>query len=195
MGFSGVLAALLAAYNVMPVGGNNALTLPAARHLVRLDPGGRPATWLLAAEQDGAGGHMLGFWRSDDEAQSWYWYAPIQEDRSERDTPDLIQVGMDVAMVYSYEGPSVGGSPLHKVWFRWWRWNGNADWVPQSPVRVFDSTDWSTAYLRGEIARDSQGRLWIWAQRLNPDGSFTMVMSVRTDAGASRGQQPSLDTL
>jgi hypothetical protein len=84
---------------------------------------------------------MLGFWRSDDEAQSWYWYAPIQHDRNERDTPDLIQVGMDVGVVYSYEGPSVSGSPLHKVWFQWWRWNGNADWVPQTPVRVFDSTD------------------------------------------------------
>src|SRR6185295_9095513 len=40
----------------------------------------------------------------------------------------------------------------------------------------------------------SQGRLWVWAQRLNSDGTFTMVMSVSTDGGASFQAQPSLDT-
>src|SRR5438046_899104 len=105
MGIPGALAALFVAapVNVMTAWGN-ALTLPAGRHLVRLDPqNGKPATWLLAAQQDGEDGHYLTFWRSDDEAQSWFRYAPIQDTCCERDTPDLIAVGMDVAMVYSYE--------------------------------------------------------------------------------------------
>src|SRR5437868_2359917 len=86
MGITSLLAVLLAAADVLPVSDGNALTLPAARHLVRLDPqqAGRPATWLLAVQQDGSGGHGLGFWRSDDEAQSWSYYAPIQDDTSER---------------------------------------------------------------------------------------------------------------
>src|SRR5204863_4847527 len=74
-----------------------------------------------------------------------------------------------------------------------WRWNGAADWAPQAPVKVFDAADNSTAYARAELARDSLGRLWVWAQRLNSDGSFTMVMSVSTDGGASFQQQPPLD--
>jgi len=81
MGIAGALAALIVAgpVNVMDAWGN-ALTLPSARHLVRLDPqNGKPAAWLLAVQQDGSGGHWLGFWRSDDEAQSWFWYALIQD--------------------------------------------------------------------------------------------------------------------
>ncbi|MGZ6141709.1 MAG: hypothetical protein ACXWLM_00130, partial [Myxococcales bacterium] len=197
MVFASALAALIvsAAVNVIPAGGGNALTLPAARHLVRLDPGdGTRATWLLAVQQDGAGGHWLGFWRSDDEAQSWSWYAPIQDNCCERDTPDMVAVGMDVAMVYSYEGPDITGSTAHDVFFQWWRWDGNSDWIPQAPVRIFDSTSGTTAYLRGEIARDSLGRLWIWAQRLNSDGTFTGVISVSTDDGATFQAQPALDS-
>src|SRR5438270_2180214 len=143
-----MLAIVLAA-NVIAAGGGNALTLPAARHLVRLDPqNGRPATWLLAVQQDGANGHWLGFWRSDDDAQSWSWYAPIQDTSVDRDTPDVIAVGMDVALVYSYEGPDITGSTAHDVWFQWWRWNGNLDWAPQRAVRGVDSTAGSTGYLR-----------------------------------------------
>src|SRR5207302_4594446 len=195
MGISSALAALIVAANVIDAGGGNALTLPAARHMVRLDPqNGRPATWLLAVQQDGADGHWLGFWRSDDEAQNWSWYAPIQDTSADRDTDDTLAVGMDVALVYSYEGPDITGSTAHDVWFQWWRWNGNADWVPQAAVRVFDSTSGSTAYLRAEIARDSLGRIWIWAQRLNSDGTFTMVMSVSTDGGVTFQAQPSLDS-
>ena len=190
-----MLAIVLAVLNVMGAGGGNALTLPAARHLVRLDPqNGKPATWLLAAQQDGADGHWLSFWRSDDEAQSWTWYAPIQDTPIDRDTPDLIAVGMDVAMVYSYEGPDITGSTAHDVYFQWWRWDGNSNWIPQSAVRVFDSSSSSTAYLRGEIARDSVGRIWIWAQRLNSDGTFTMVMTVSSDGGATFQTQPSMDS-
>ena len=68
MGIAGALAALIVAgpVNVMDAWGN-ALTLPSARHLVRLDPqNGKPAAWLLAVQQDGSGGHWLGFWRSDE---------------------------------------------------------------------------------------------------------------------------------
>jgi hypothetical protein len=153
----GLVAALLvgAPQNVISAGGGNALTLPAARHVVRLDPqNGKPATWLLAVQQDGADGHWLSMYRSTDEAQTWSWYAPIQDACCERDTPDLVQVGMDVALAFSYEGPDIGGSTAHDVYFQWWRWNESADWVPQTPVKVFDSTSSATAYLRAELAVD-----------------------------------------
>jgi len=188
------VAALLAVTSVAGIGVGNALTLPAARHVVRLDPqDGNPATWLLALQQDGAGGHWLGWWRSTDEAQTWSWYAPIQDTSLDRDTGDAVAVGMDVALVYSYEGPTIAGSTAHDVYFQWWRWNGHADWIPQTAVKVFDSTSSTTAYLRAELARDSLGRLWIFAQRLNSDGTFNMVMAVSTDGGVTFAEQPSLD--
>src|SRR6185312_779864 len=81
-------------------------------------------------------------------------------------------------------------STAHDVYFQWWRWNGNTEWIPQTPVKVFDSTSSSTAYLRGEIAVDSQSRIWIWAQRLNSDSSFTGVMSVSSDGGATFATRP-----
>ena len=69
------------------------MTLPAARHMVRLDPqDGRAATWLLAVQQDGANGHWLSMYRSVDETSTWSWYAPVQDACCERDTPDLIAV-------------------------------------------------------------------------------------------------------
>src|SRR6266446_4355733 len=192
--FFAVPVLVAAAQSVLPVSSGNALTLPAARHVLRLDPGdGRPATWLLAVQQGGANGHWLSLYRSTDEARSWSWYAPIRG-CCHRDTPDLIGLGMDVAMVYSYEGPQVSGSTEHDVYFQRWRWKGSAEWGADTPVAVFDSTSNATAYLRAELARDSQGRLWVWAQRLNADGSFTMVISVSTDGGATFQPQPSLDT-
>ena len=192
--FFAVAVLVAAAQNVLPVSGGNALTLPAARHMLRLDPGdGRPATWLLAVQQGGANGHWLSLYRSTDEARSWSWYAPILG-CCQRDTPDLTALGMDVAMVYSYEGPQVSGSTEHDVHFQRWRWKGSAEWGADPPVAVFDSTSNATAYLRAELARDSQGRLWVWAQRLNADGSFTMVVSVSTDGGVTFQPQPSLDT-
>src|ERR1700674_5328321 len=118
MGTAFALAALLVAgsIDVMPAGAGNALTLPAQRHLVRLDPkNGKPATLLLAAQQEGAGGHWLSFWRSDDEGQSFFWYAPVQDDCCESHRSDLIAVGMDVALTYSYEGPAISGSVDHDV--------------------------------------------------------------------------------
>src|SRR4051812_46588387 len=105
---------------VGPIQNGNALTLPAARHLVRMQQGGgRPASWMLAIQQDGASGHGLVFLRSTDDAKSWSYYAPIQNDWSERDTPDLVPVGGDIALVYSYEAPTLGGSLRHDVYFQW----------------------------------------------------------------------------
>src|SRR6266478_995870 len=97
-----ILTALLVAapQSIINVGGGNALTLPAARHVVRLDPG---------------------------DGRRWTWYAPIQDACCERDTPDLVQVGMDVAMVFSFEGPQISGSTERDVYFQWWRWDGGSE--------------------------------------------------------------------
>src|SRR5579859_4251648 len=118
MGSLVVAAALVLAapIHVTDIGVGNALTLPAARHVVRIDPGnGSPATWLLALQQDGAAGHWLSFWRSDDEARTWRWYAPIQDKSTDRDVADLVAVGSDVAMIYGYEGPDIFGSTAHDI--------------------------------------------------------------------------------
>ena len=52
-----------------------------------------------------------------------------------------------------------------------------------------------TAYYRGLIAVDSEGRIWIQAFRLNSDGTHTAVVTVSTNGGGSFAQQPSLATL
>src|SRR4051812_27959670 len=96
---------------VAPIGVGNALTLPSARHLVRIDPqDGHPPATMLALQQDGAQGHGLSFFRSDDEQKTWRFYAAIQPDPSERDVADLVAVGNDIAMVYGWEGPTLSGS-------------------------------------------------------------------------------------
>ena len=58
----GVVALLAASpLTLASVQDGNALTLPAARHVMRLDPqNGKPATWLLALQQDGVSGRWLG---------------------------------------------------------------------------------------------------------------------------------------
>ncbi|HYZ89269.1 MAG TPA: hypothetical protein VE620_08235, partial [Myxococcales bacterium] len=191
-----VVLGVLLAGTVAPINAGNALTLPAARHLVRMETGqGRPPAWLLAIQQDGANGHGLGFVRSDDDGSTWRYYAPIQNDRTERDTPDLVPVGNDIALVYSYEGPTLSASDRHDVYFQWWRWDGAADWRPSTPLRVFDSTSSTTAYYRALLAVDSEGRIWIQAFRLNTDGTHTAVITVSTDGGRTFTQQPSLATL
>ncbi|HYV66180.1 MAG TPA: hypothetical protein VE964_08045, partial [Myxococcales bacterium] len=190
------VVAVLLAGTVAPIRNGNALTLPAARHLVRMDTGGgRPPAWLLAIQQDGASGHGLWFLRSDDGGATWSSYAPIQGDWTERDTPDLIAVGHDIALVYSFEGPTLGGSARHDVFFQWWRWDGRDDWAPAHPVKVFDSGSGSTAYYRALLALDSAGRIWVQAFRLNADGTHTAAISVSSDGGATFAQQPSLATL
>src|SRR5438132_8438950 len=125
----GVVALLAAGpTTVTSIKDGNALTLPAARHLLRLDPqNGRPAIWLLALQQDGASGRWLGWWRSDDEARNWTWYAPIQNTSVDRDTVDTVAVGMDIALVYSFDGPTLSGSTAHGVWFPCVRCIGHVD--------------------------------------------------------------------
>ena len=177
---------------VAPIHDGNALTLPAARHLVRLAPNGTPR-WLLAVQQDGSDGNGLVFLRSDDDAQGFHYYQSIQDDWSERDTADIIVVGNDLALVYSYEGPVLDGSDRHDVYFQWWRHSGD-DWLAQPPVRIFDSTSNDSAYYRAELARDSRGRLWVQAFRLESDGSATARIAVSTDGGTTFQIQPDLGT-
>src|SRR4051812_6660683 len=103
---STLVAAVVSATVIAPVGAGNSLTLPSQRHVVRLSTPAGPL-WLLALQQDDADGHGLGFYRSDDDGRTFTYAAPIQDDASERDTADLAVVGSDVAMVYSYEGPDL----------------------------------------------------------------------------------------
>ncbi|MFL5346805.1 MAG: hypothetical protein ACJ8AT_18645 [Hyalangium sp.] len=191
-----LLAAVLAsATPLMPVGGGNALTLPAQRHIVQINMGGgRAPVWLLAPQQTGSDGRGLSLYRSDDGARSFRFLAPIQPDASHNDRAELLVVGRDVALVYSYESSTLGPSHRHDVWFQWWRYQPSQDtWRPEPAVRVFDAPDDHVAYSRALLARDSVGRLWIQAFRLDPDGRSTAVVSVSTNGGASFQRQPDLD--
>jgi photosystem II stability/assembly factor-like uncharacterized protein len=183
---------LLAAQPLAPIGDSQALTLPAQRHVVRLAPPDGGAVWLGALQQKGAQGRGLGLFRSHDEGQTWSYVGPLQNDWTHRDTADLLTVGLDVALVYSYEGSSFTGSSQHDVSFQWWRYQAaTRSWSPTPAVRVFDSPSSTTGYTRAELARDSQGRLWVHAFRLEPDGSNTAVLAVSTDGGRTfQPQQP-----
>lgn len=189
-----LLAAVLASTApVMPVKVGNALTLPAQRHAVRIETGaGRSATWLLAIQQEGVEGRGLSFYRSDDEGRTFQFSAPIQPDASHADRADLIAVGKDVALVYSWESPSLKASSRHDVYFQWWRYRSSShDWAPEPAVRIFNADD-STAYTRALLARDSKGRLWVQAFRLESDGGSTAVLSVSSDGGSSFDRQANL---
>src|SRR5438552_13644677 len=120
MGAAAALVGLLlqAGSVLFPITDGNALTLPSQRHLVRIDPGdGRAPVQLTAIQQGGVDSHGLCFWRSDDEGVSWSYYAPIQPDASHTDRVDLVPVGRDIALVWSYEtfASSLSGSSLHDV--------------------------------------------------------------------------------
>lgn len=191
-----VVGAAMGAVPVAPIGGGNALTLPAQRHLVRVPHPDGTASLLLALQQDRAGGHGLGFHRSDDEGQSWYWAAAIQDDSTHRDTADVIQLGQDLALVYSYEGPTLAGNLRHDVYFQRWRYlPASKAFAPDPPVLVFDSTSSSTGYYRAEIATDSLGRLWVQAFLLRADGWHDAAIAVSQDDGQSFSAQPDLVTL
>src|SRR4051794_35087303 len=118
------LLTALSSSALLPIGGGNALTLPAQRHLVRIG-----STLLLSLQQDGADGQMLGMFRSTDDGGSFQRLGAIQDSGAHRDTTDMIVVGQDVALVYSYEGPVLSGSTLHDVYFQWWRAR-NGTWTP-----------------------------------------------------------------
>ncbi|RKH44449.1 exo-alpha-sialidase [Corallococcus sp. AB050B] len=178
---------------MVPAGGGNALTLPAHRHSVRIETGnGHSPTWLLAIQQQEAEGQGLNLFRSEDGFQSFSKLAEIQPDASHHDRAELVAVGRDVAMVYAYEAPSLAASSRHDVYFQWWRYDEAQDtWTPEPAVRVFNA-DSATAYSRALLARDSKGRLWVQAFRLEPDGGATAVIAVSTDGGASFQRQPDL---
>lgn len=114
-----LLAAVLASGTpLVPVSGGNALTLPAQRHAVRINVGeGRAPVWLLAVQQGGVERRGLSLYRSDDGARGFRFLAPIQPEASHRDRAELLVVGRDVALVYSYESPELRGSRAHDVWF------------------------------------------------------------------------------
>jgi hypothetical protein len=189
-----LLATVLASTTpVMPVKVGNALTLPAQRHAVRIDTGaGHAPTWLLAIQQEGVEGRGLSLYRSDDEGRTFRYAAAIQPDASHADRADLLVVGRDVALVYSWESPHLSASSRHDVYFQWWRYRASShDWAPEPAVRIFNADD-STAYTRALLARDSQGRLWVQSFRLEKDGGSTAVLSVSTDGGTSFQRQSDL---
>lgn len=169
---------------VAPVGVGNALTLPAQRHLLRMEASAdRPARWWLALQQDGAEGRGLSLFTRVDEAQGFRFEQPIQPDISHRDTADVEAVGRDLALVYGFEGPKLTGSRRHDVFFQWWREKGPERWKPSAPVKVFDSTSDASAYSRPELAIDSRGRIWVQAFRLERDGGSSLMVSVSEDGG------------
>ncbi|WP_227027591.1 WD40/YVTN/BNR-like repeat-containing protein [Corallococcus soli] len=178
---------------LVPAGGGNALTLPAHRHAVRIETGnGRAPTWLLAVQQQGAGGEGLNLLRSEDGFQGFQKLAAVQPDATHHDRAELVAVGRDVALVYAFEAPSLSASSRHDVWFQWWRYQEGAHtWTPEPAVRVFNADD-TTAYSRALLARDSRGRLWVQAFRRESDGGSTAVVAVSTDGGASFQRQPDL---
>jgi hypothetical protein len=98
-----LVATLLAAGTpLLPVSVGNALTLPAQRHVVRIEVGGgRAPVWLLAVHQGSVERRGLSRYRSEDGARSFQFLAPIQPDASHHDRAELLAVGRDVALVYS----------------------------------------------------------------------------------------------
>ena len=159
-------AQLLTQSKIAPVGGGNALSTPAARHIVRTDSG----TYLLALQRDNVGTAPqtgLGLYRSVDDGQSWSFYASINSSAVERQTADLLKLGSDVAMVESFDAPSILPDtrldPGRKVYFQRWRANGASDFVPDARVAVFTPLFAGVAYHRGELAVDSAGRIWVQA--------------------------------
>ena len=153
---------VLSSTTIASVGAANALSTPAARHLVRMDSG----TYLIAVQRDGASSGGLDLFRSDDDAQTWSFYASINPRPSERQTADALKVGDDLAVVASFDASSILPDPLldpgRKVYFQWWRSDRAGNWLPEQPVTVFDPEP-GAAYHRGELAIDALGRIWIQA--------------------------------
>ncbi|HET9449252.1 MAG TPA: hypothetical protein VFO83_00125 [Aggregicoccus sp.] len=192
MGLGLLVGVMMAASpNVAPVAGGNALTLPAQRHVVRLE--GR---YVLALQQGGQQGRTLGLYTSGDGRRWSHLGALPGTTRSDR--ADLLGVGKDLALVYSVETPDsagIGGSTSHDVYFQWWRYSASrGTWSPERPLRVFDSTSSRTAYYRAELARDSKGRLWVQAFKRESNGKATVAISVSVDGGSTFREQPALHT-
>jgi hypothetical protein len=159
----GASAQVISQTTVTSVGGANALSTPAARHLVRMDSG----TYLLALQRDGALPETgLNLYRSDDDGRSWSFYAAINASAAERHTADIVKVDDDLAMVTSFDAPSIlpdlRFDPARKVHFQRWRTDRARDWSPEPRVTVFSPAA-GVAYHRGELAVDSRGRIWVQA--------------------------------
>ena len=129
--------------------------------------------------------------RSDDDGGSFRRIGAIQDNPIDRDTADLVVVGSDIALVYSYEGPELTGSTAHDVWFQWWR-QRSGSWSPDPAVRVFDSTSGANGYYRAELAIDSVGRIWVQSFFLENDGSSTGAIALSSDGGAHFSTQAPL---
>ncbi|RKI36979.1 exo-alpha-sialidase [Corallococcus sp. AB004] len=200
MGWAAVTGLLLAGMtaatppSAIPVRGGNALTLPAHRHIVRVSRS-EGSVLLAAVQQGGQDGHGLRMFRSDNGGSTWKQEGIIH-DGSTYDRADLVVVGKDVALVYAVETPDsagISGSTSRDVYFQWWRYSASKNrWLPDTPVRVFDSTSSSTAYYRAELARDSKGRLWVQAFFREKDASNTLVVSVSSDGGSTFRTQSAL---
>jgi len=208
-------AQVLSQTTVTSVGGANALSTPAARHLVRMDSG----TYLLALQRDAALPDTgLQLYRSDDDGFSWIRYAAMNPSPAERQTADMVKVGGDVAVVTSFDAPSIVPDPAldpgRKVYFQWWRTDGVRDWSAQPLVTVFSPAS-GAAYHRGELAVDSRGRIWVQAFKrgatscdpaTNPKCAVCaevvngdnygnqLVVSVSTDGGKTFAPEQSLAT-
>lgn len=187
---------VVGAVGIAPIGGGNATTLPAQRHLVRVEHPGGGASLLLALQQDGRDGRGLGLWRSDDEGRTWRYEAALQNDFSERDTADLLVTGRDLALVYSYEGPELTASLRHDVYFQRWRYQSQGPaWAADAPVLVFDASSGAQAFYRATLALDSSGRIWVSAFRMETGGGATAVVAVSSNGGLSFTEQSPLDSL
>ncbi|HEY6909314.1 MAG TPA: Ig-like domain-containing protein [Myxococcales bacterium] len=161
-------AQLLGRTTVAAVGGANALSPPAARHLVRTASG----TYVLALQRDRGGAPSgLVLYQSADDGRTWSLLDTLDADPAARQTADLIAVGDDVALVRSFDAPSIAPDaaldPGRKVYFQWWRSDGQGGWTAEPPVVVFDPPAGS-AYHRAELAIDGAGRIWVQAFRRGP---------------------------
>jgi hypothetical protein len=163
------------------VGMTSALSTPAQRHIVRVETANHAPVYLLAVQNDGFTNFEEGllWYRSDDGGTTWSHYGDIvaRPDPAAFNaslgpstlhlTADLRVVGNDVAAVYSYDSTNTGfpasaWDPERGVYFQWWRFDGNRDWVA-GPRLTVASPGPGQAYRRAEIARDGLGRLWVQA--------------------------------
>lgn len=174
-------AAVAASALVDVVGTTAALSTPAQRHMVRLQPPNHAPVYLLAVQNEGLTSFEEGllWYRSDDGGTTWSHYAdivarpdpagydPSRQPATLHLTADLVVVGNDIAAVYSYDStsgtmPASAWDPDRAVYFQWWRFDGVNDWVPGPRSRIA-APGAGQAYHRAELARDSAGRLWIQA--------------------------------
>jgi hypothetical protein len=194
------------------VGMTRALSTPAQRHVVRVQPPNHAPVHLMAVQNDGYSYERYGllWYRSDDGGATWRYYKdivarpdPAVFDSSRRPTTlhltaDLIVVGNDIAAVYSYDSTSSSFAadvwdPQRVVYFQWWRFDGGNDWVA-GPRLTVASPGSGQAYRRAEVARDSTGRLWVQAflrrSSCSPVGSASctgdmLQVWVSTNGGSS----------